>query len=572
MKQFGHYQLLVRLGAGGAANVFLVRDTEHDGRLLALKVLLPELAADRDALAMFFNEARISARLEHENVVKVHGFGRVEGIHCMAMEYVFGASLSTILAESARARRPLSVGVLLTMVSRVCAGLHYAHELRGDAGQKLGLVHRDVTAQNILVSFDGVPKLSDFGIAKATDRGGYQTQTGVVKGKYAYMSPEQSMGKKLDQRSDVFTMGILLWESLTGRVLFDAPSVYDCMKAIQEAPIQPPSMVAPELSPLVDPIVMRALERLPANRYQTAQELEQDITQLVARAGLDIDANAIAVELSGIFGSAIGERGLVLRSAMEGEAEPKLLAKVMGVSELEEGQLPLVPGGTSDPDPLRLFSSGPRVSRVRAQSLPARPERALSSDSFLPSLGPTLEPGTDVSEPSREDLASLAGLEPAESEDVKRYSTVDGWVDGEFRADGSSRLISLISADDARTHTLSQSFSAAVGGATGDLSPVSATIREDSTDRSNPASGEFVDTLPGGAVVEGFEAEVPTAVTDPDGEGETHAGETRPTPAATAAVSPARPGGVQLTWGTILLIALGCMTIGSLLTLLLFPR
>ncbi|MEL6187222.1 MAG: serine/threonine-protein kinase, partial [Myxococcota bacterium] len=196
--QLGNHELLVRLASGGAANVFLVRDltSPKQDLLLALKILLPSLASNDDFLNMFFTEARIAARLDHENVVGITGFGQVEGIHCLAMEYVFGASLAQVLRASARAKKPLTVGVLLRITAAVCDALHFAHEMTNDDGESMGLVHRDVTPQNILIGFNGVPKLTDFGIAKATGRG-WETQAGIVKGKFSYMSPEQALGKKV---------------------------------------------------------------------------------------------------------------------------------------------------------------------------------------------------------------------------------------------------------------------------------------------------------------------------------------------------------------------------------------
>jgi serine/threonine protein kinase len=148
-QQLGRHELLVRLAAGGAANVFLARDTSSrgSGRLLALKVLLPNLAANEDFLRMFFTEARIAAQLQHDNIVQIAGFGRMGGIHSLAMEYVFGASLAQVLRQSARKRKPLTVGVLLKITASVCSALHYAHELRDKTGRPMGLVHRDVTPQ-----------------------------------------------------------------------------------------------------------------------------------------------------------------------------------------------------------------------------------------------------------------------------------------------------------------------------------------------------------------------------------------------------------------------------------------
>src|SRR5688572_28052101 len=240
----GNHELLIRLASGGAANVFLVRDTAAapPGRLLALKILLPSLAANEDFLNMFFTEAKIAACLEHQNIVAIAGFGQVEGIHCLAMEYVFGASLAQVLRASARAKKPLTVGVLLRITAAVCDALHYAHELKDENAKSMGLVHRDVTPQNILIGFNGVPKLTDFGIAKATNRG-WETQAGIVKGKFSYMSPEQALGKKIDRRSDIFCTGIVLWEALTGKELFKGTSPMEVIEAIRNHNISPPSKV-----------------------------------------------------------------------------------------------------------------------------------------------------------------------------------------------------------------------------------------------------------------------------------------------------------------------------------------
>ena len=272
--RLGHHELLLRLASGGAANVFLVRDTSkvEEAKLLALKILLPSLSQNEDFVRMFFAEAKIAARIRHPNVVAIAGFGQVEGIYCLAMEYVFGASLSQVLRASA-----------------VCDALHAAHELAGPDGKPLRLVHRDVTPQNILIGFNGVPKLTDFGIAKATNRG-WETQAGIVKGKFSYMSPEQALGKKVDRRSDIFGTGIVLWEALTGRDLFKGSSPMEVLTNIRNQKIIPPSKVVPGLTPIVDPIVMKALKRNPRARYQTAADMRDDIEDLLRRAGVAISA------------------------------------------------------------------------------------------------------------------------------------------------------------------------------------------------------------------------------------------------------------------------------------------
>src|SRR5688500_6273322 len=318
----GNHELLIRLASGGAANVFLVRDTAAipPGRLLALKILLPSLSSNEDFLNMFFTETKIAACLEHQNIVAIAGFGQVEGIHCLAMEYVFGASLAQVLRASAKAKKPLTVGVLLRITADVCDALHYAHELTDEGDQPMGVVHRDVTPQNILIGFNGVPKLTDFGIAKATNRG-WETQAGIVKGKFSYMSPEQALGKKVDRRSDIFGTGIVLWEALTGRDLFRGSTPLEVLTAIREQKIEPPSKVVAGLTPIVDPIVMKALRRSPKQRYQSAAEMRDDIEDLIRRAGVAIDSQTISREFAAIYGDEIVERAFALRAAMAGKPD-----------------------------------------------------------------------------------------------------------------------------------------------------------------------------------------------------------------------------------------------------------
>jgi serine/threonine protein kinase len=344
----GNYELLVRLASGGAANVFLAREVVPGSkpRLLALKVLLPKLAQSDDFLQMFFNEARIASRLQHPNVVAISGFGQVEGVHCLAMEYVFGVSLSQLLRASARSRRPMSVGVLLYITSQLCDALEHAHGLEGDDGGSIGLVHRDVTPQNILIGFNGVPKLTDFGIAKAHDRG-FETQAGIVKGKFSYMSPEQALGKPVDRRSDVFGLGIVLWESLTGQDLFRGGSPTEVLTAIRDQPIRPPSEVVPGLTSIVDPIVARALARSPRRRYQTAAEFGDAIRGLIRRAGVKLDSDAVSKELASIYGEEVLQRAIALRAALGGRIPGEELARKLGVYPLDAKCLP-VPSPSQD--------------------------------------------------------------------------------------------------------------------------------------------------------------------------------------------------------------------------------
>ncbi|MBX2814333.1 MAG: serine/threonine protein kinase, partial [Myxococcales bacterium] len=436
--RLGNHELLVRLASGGAANVFLVRDfsAPKSNRLLALKTLLPSLASNEDFLQMFFAEARIASRLKHENIVSITGFGQVEGIHCLAMEYVFGASLSQVLRASARAKRPLTVGVLLRITAAVCDALHFAHEMEDELGEPMGLVHRDVTPQNILISFNGVPKLTDFGIAKATGRG-WETQAGIVKGKFSYMSPEQALGKKVDRRSDIFGTGIVLWEALTGRDLFRGSTPMEVLTAIREQKIEAPSKVVSGLTPIVDPIVMRALRRSPRDRYQDSREMRDSILELIERAGVDIDAETISKELYAIYGEEIGKRAVELKKASGGKANLEELAKVLGGMPLNQQQhLPMIPGGVTHPDPLGLFSDHEPVNGVETDAMTSM-ER------------PTTE---QTPEESWDDSATGEHLE-----------VVSRWNEGSVEAPDEDELLAMLSEEDATVGLLPKEFAAKFG-------------------------------------------------------------------------------------------------------------
>ncbi len=470
IRRLGRYEVLVRLAAGGAANVFLVRDPKavSPGQLLALKVLLPSLSSNEDFLNMFFSEARIAARLHHPNVVSIAGFGQNDGIHCMAMEYVFGASLSQVLKQSARVKKPLTVGVLLRITATICDALHYAHELRGDDNKPMGLVHRDVTPQNILIGFNGVPKLTDFGIAKATGRG-WETQAGIVKGKFSYMSPEQALGRKIDRRSDIFCTGIVLWEALTGKELFKGTSPMEVIEAIREQPIEPPSKVVPGLSPIVDPIVMKALKRTPRQRYQTAAEMRKEIEDLIDRAGVKIDAQTISKEFTEIFGETIVERAFALRAAMAGRADLDDLAKALGGQRLKDEHLPMIAGGASHPDPLGLFGDAQGSDddfaideADQSDAMPARQEQE-----FTRAFSKITLDKIEVPEPaaSPEPEADLIGFDIDDAPETTGSGEVmlDGWEDNTRMHAPSDELLAMIAEGDATVGVVSAELAERLG-------------------------------------------------------------------------------------------------------------
>lgn len=404
---------------------------------------------------MFFTEARIAGKLQHPNVVAIAGFGAVDGIHCLAMEYVFGASLAQVLRASARAKKPLTVGVLLRITATVCDALHYAHELKDEGNAPMGLVHRDVTPQNILIGFNGVPKLTDFGIAKATNRG-WETQAGIVKGKFSYMSPEQALGKKVDRRSDIFGTGIVLWEALTGRDLFRGSTPMEVLTAIREQKIEPPSKVVPGLTPIVDPIVMKALQRSPRRRYSTALEMKNEIEDLIRRAGVEIDSQIISREFAAIYGDEIVERAFALRAAMAGKPDLPHLAKTLGGSVLNPKHLPIIPGGVTDPDPLGLFGDTTPASDEESElPIPARTDRSFSEavpqqDDF------EIIEGHEEEEPQFEVAFDEAPAVPEER-------LVSGWDDSTAMAVPDDELLSMLSEEDATIGYLPPEFAERFG-------------------------------------------------------------------------------------------------------------
>ncbi|HTG49177.1 MAG TPA: serine/threonine-protein kinase, partial [Gemmatimonadales bacterium] len=258
---------------------------------VVIKRVRPGLAGDPDFVRMFIAEARVASRLNHANLVHIFDFDKHEDTYYLAMEYVRGRSLWELrrrCQERGVAIPPMLVAQIGMEVAR---GLAYAHRLT-ENGQSLGLVHRDVTPHNVLLSFDGAVKLTDFGIAKAGD---HATTSGMLKGKFAYMSPEQARGDAVDARTDVFALGVTLWELLTGARLFEGEGDVAVLRAVQERLIVPPARLNPGVSPGLDAVVMRALERDLARRWPTAHELERALAEVVlggARSLEDTDVGA----------------------------------------------------------------------------------------------------------------------------------------------------------------------------------------------------------------------------------------------------------------------------------------
>ena len=283
---FGNYRLQRRLARGGMAEVFLARLIGVEGfeRRVAIKRILPHLSESEEFRAMFLDEARLAAQLTHPNIVHIYDFGKVEDYYFIAMEYVDGVDIGRLIRRAKE--RPVPFELAARILADVCAGLQFAHNAVDPIGRKLDVVHRDVTPQNVLVSYDGQVKLVDFGIAKAQFAAG-RTRPGVVKGKYAYMSPEQVEGRSLDGRSDVFSAGICFYEMLTGVPLFRRDDVVASMREIRDGkPIHPEKHRKDVPEELVN-IIRRALQTSRDNRYASASAMQTDLEKyLKGAAGL----------------------------------------------------------------------------------------------------------------------------------------------------------------------------------------------------------------------------------------------------------------------------------------------
>jgi serine/threonine protein kinase len=260
------------------AEIFLARNGDT-GRLVVLKKLHPRLSIEPEYVQMFHDEAVIASKMHHPNLVEVYELGLDGDHHYIAMEYLHGHDLSRTLRRMRHQRMPLLFQQAITIVRDVAAGLHYAHECIGDDGSSLNIIHRDVSPHNVVLTFTGEVKVVDFGVAKASSQIA-RTRTGVLKGKTAYMSPEQAMGEPLDRRTDVFSIGIMLWELTTGRWLYRRKTELETLKAVVEIDAPRPSSVRDDYPQDLEKIVMKALAREPAERWSTAGELRGALDEL----------------------------------------------------------------------------------------------------------------------------------------------------------------------------------------------------------------------------------------------------------------------------------------------------
>jgi serine/threonine protein kinase len=273
---FGKYVLLERISVGGMAEVFKAKSFGVEGfeKILAIKRILPSMAEDADFIEMFIDEAKICGQLNHANICQIFELGRVEDSHFIAMEYVWGKDVLQIQNRFRKLRSTMKAEMAALIAAKLCEGLDYAHKKKDAAGRPLHIIHRDISPQNILISYDGELKIIDFGIAKAASRSS-KTQAGVLKGKFGYMSPEQVRGLPLDRRSDVFAIGTILYELLTSDRLFMGESDFETLEKVRNVDVPPVTSINPNVPPELERIINKALARDVDERFQWANEMQE---------------------------------------------------------------------------------------------------------------------------------------------------------------------------------------------------------------------------------------------------------------------------------------------------------
>ena len=281
---FGKYLLLDRLAVGGMAEVYTAKSFGIEGfeKIIAIKRILPTMAEDEDFIAMFIDEAKIAGHLTHANIAPIYELGKIGDSHYIAMEYIWGKDLLQLMNRFRKMRKSMPPSMCAFIGSKMCEGLDYAHRKKDRHGRPLNIIHRDVSPQNAIVSYEGQVKVIDFGIAKAAARN-TKTQAGVLKGKFGYMSPEQVRGLPVDHRSDVFAVGTCMYEMLTSERLFVGESDFTTLEKVRNATVTPLGQIIPDMPPELDAIVMKALAREVEDRWQSAGEMQEALQGYIAK-------------------------------------------------------------------------------------------------------------------------------------------------------------------------------------------------------------------------------------------------------------------------------------------------
>ena len=339
-QKFGKFTLLDKIASGGMAEIFMAQTLGPGGfeKIVALKRILPSFSSHQEFISMFIEEAKITSQLTHSNIVQIYEFGEIDQTYYLSMEFIDGKNLRQLLSRCEELKHPMPLEHAVFVAHKICEGLDYAHRFQDKkAHESLHIIHRDVSPQNILVSYEGEIKLIDFGIAKIKAHEG-RTKSGVLKGKFSYMSPEQASGEAIDQRSDIFSVGTLLFEMLTRQRLFAGPNDAATLKKIQEAKIPAPSLFNPDVPFELEEIVFKALAKDPAKRYQTAKELHRELTRFLHTLNPDFTASHLATFMRSVFSAELAEHKKHIHEVLN-----SVVTLQPSVPESEEKEIPRFP-------------------------------------------------------------------------------------------------------------------------------------------------------------------------------------------------------------------------------------
>ncbi len=335
--RFGKYLLLEKLATGGMAQLYRAKIIGVEGfeKFIAIKQILPHLAHEEELITSFIDEAKLAALLNHQNIVQIYDFGSMENSYFITMEFLHGKDLRGVNAKAKEKGIPISLENSLFLISKVCAGLDYAHKLKDFQGKSLNIIHRDISPQNVFLTYQGDVKIVDFGIAKAASQSTI-TQVGMIKGKVAYMSPEQAAGKVIDHRSDIFATGILLYELVAGGRMFKGDDTLQILSKVRDADFTPLGTLKGGLPEKLYDIVEKALAKEPENRYQSCGDMQADIEECIFRLNLRPSGRTLADYLGLLFAEEIeaegkrmadtAEAGAVSDRARDAEAERRAAA------------------------------------------------------------------------------------------------------------------------------------------------------------------------------------------------------------------------------------------------------
>jgi serine/threonine-protein kinase len=455
-RRLGRYEFIMPIGVGGMAECFLARQRGmmNFEKLVVVKTIHPHLARQPKFIEMLLDEARVSALIKHSNVVDIYDLGKEDVTYFIAMEYLQGQPLSAVITSGRRLRRPIDAHSTVRIIADAASGLHAAHELKSMAGDHLGLIHRDVSPGNIVVLYDGQVKLVDFGVSKA--RGSISTDDDrELKGKLGYTAPELLDGVEANRQSDIFALGVVMWEALTLRRLYRAPTESETVAMIRAGKPRPPSAHRREVSAELDKICLRAIASDTIQRYQTARDLQTDLENLLRRVAYHREAKGIETYMKDVFADKVAEEREMIKRATElaptslppDGAECEIIDvedanhdigdvtnQVVTPEARQARKKSIQPAGLSLPLPApdepaaELDSASGRA--ITSSPIPDDDDMEMTLDAEIPPLTPTPTPAptpASAAMPPTDMGAALIGLDPSQIS-IKSSSGSAKWI------------------------------------------------------------------------------------------------------------------------------------------------